>query len=107
MDRKAVEYVESIGTLKALSNFSPGFAWKPWEQECGRRLFATMKELRRLRFTDLQSNFFRPLVEFRPGVRLYVKAGHPTSPAMWPARCGELLFFPAPEQATKSLAVAN
>jgi hypothetical protein len=32
-------------TLKALANFSPGFALKPWVQKC-KRLFATLKGLR-------------------------------------------------------------
>jgi hypothetical protein len=36
-----------ILTLKALANFSPGFALKPWVQEWSFVLVATLKELRR------------------------------------------------------------
>ena len=35
-------------TLKALANFSPGFALKPWVQKCPGRLFATLKGVARL-----------------------------------------------------------
>jgi hypothetical protein len=33
-------------TLKALANFSPGFALKPWVENGLDRFFATLKELR-------------------------------------------------------------
>jgi hypothetical protein len=33
-------------TLKALANFSPGFALKPWVHDLPRKFFATLKELR-------------------------------------------------------------
>ena len=47
-------------TLKALANFSPGFALKPWVIVVGNKFFATLKGLRRpLRFPDLRRNPFR------------------------------------------------
>src|SRR6267142_2500347 len=47
-------------TLKALANYSPGFALKPWVQKCRKRFVATLKELRRgLRFGGRQRNPFR------------------------------------------------
>ena len=46
-------------TLKAFANFSPGFALKPWVQKCGRKLFATLKELRRFAVGERRRNPFR------------------------------------------------
>ena len=46
-------------TLKALANFSPGFALKPWGRKCLDRSFATLKELRGFAVSEQRRNSFR------------------------------------------------
>ena len=51
-------------TLKALANFSPGFALKPWVIVAAMRFFATLKGLRRLlRFRDVSTQPFQGCVK--------------------------------------------
>jgi hypothetical protein len=38
--------LRNLVTLKALANFSPGFALKPWVNVAGHKFFATLKGLR-------------------------------------------------------------